>query len=55
MVVLDIGFVFTLQAPVGAIRLLKKNDDANSLFPPQNTANKVYTHLHSSFFAIFIV
>ncbi|XP_068593767.1 5'-3' exoribonuclease 1 [Cebidichthys violaceus] len=26
--------------PVTGIRLLKKNEDANSLFPPQNTANK---------------
>ncbi|XP_029309344.1 5'-3' exoribonuclease 1 isoform X2 [Cottoperca gobio] len=30
-------------APVGGIRLLKKNEDANSLFPPQNTANKTTT------------
>lgn len=30
-------------APVGGIRLLKKNEDANSLFPPQNTANKAST------------
>ncbi|XP_072220368.1 5'-3' exoribonuclease 1 [Leuresthes tenuis] len=26
--------------PAGSIRLLKKNEDANSLFPSQNTANK---------------
>ncbi|XP_034411151.1 5'-3' exoribonuclease 1 isoform X2 [Cyclopterus lumpus] len=30
-------------APVAGIRLLKKNEDANSLFPPQNTANKAST------------
>uniref|UniRef100_A0A8C3AUM7 5'-3' exoribonuclease 1 n=1 Tax=Cyclopterus lumpus TaxID=8103 RepID=A0A8C3AUM7_CYCLU len=35
--------VCTLQAPVAGIRLLKKNEDANSLFPPQNTANKAST------------
>lgn len=29
--------------PVGGIRLLKKNEDANSLFPQQNTANKATT------------
>ncbi|XP_070775149.1 5'-3' exoribonuclease 1 isoform X1 [Enoplosus armatus] len=29
--------------PVGGIRLLKKNEDANSLFPSQNTANKTTT------------
>ncbi|KAF3858511.1 hypothetical protein F7725_011712 [Dissostichus mawsoni] len=31
------------NAPVGGIRLLKKNEDVNSLFPPQNTANKSTT------------
>ncbi|XP_008277072.1 5'-3' exoribonuclease 1 [Stegastes partitus] len=30
-------------APTGGIRLLKKNEDANSLFPSQNTANKATT------------
>ncbi|GLD67810.1 5'-3' exoribonuclease 1 [Lates japonicus] len=30
-------------APVGGIRLLKKNEDADSLFPSQNTANKAST------------
>ncbi|XP_033993069.1 5'-3' exoribonuclease 1 isoform X2 [Trematomus bernacchii] len=30
-------------APVGGIRLLKKNEDVNSLFPPQNTGNKSTT------------
>ncbi|XP_042371693.1 5'-3' exoribonuclease 1-like, partial [Plectropomus leopardus] len=30
-------------APVGGIRLLKKNEDANSILPPQNTANKATT------------
>ncbi|XP_037315324.2 5'-3' exoribonuclease 1 [Pungitius pungitius] len=31
------------SAPAAAIRLLKKNEDGNSLFPPQNTANKAST------------
>ncbi|XP_056248089.1 5'-3' exoribonuclease 1 [Seriola aureovittata] len=30
-------------APVGGIRLLKKNEDVDSLFPSQNTANKTST------------
>ncbi|KAM8726822.1 5'-3' exoribonuclease 1 isoform 1-T1 [Acanthopagrus schlegelii] len=30
-------------APVGGIRLLKKNEDTNCLFPTQNTANKATT------------
>ncbi|XP_044075764.1 5'-3' exoribonuclease 1 isoform X2 [Siniperca chuatsi] len=30
-------------APVGGIRLLKKNEDANSFLPSQNTANKTTT------------
>ncbi|KAL7387581.1 hypothetical protein ABVT39_025645 [Epinephelus coioides] len=30
-------------APAGGIRLLKKNEDANSIFPQQNTANKATT------------
>ncbi|XP_037642996.1 5'-3' exoribonuclease 1 isoform X2 [Sebastes umbrosus] len=30
-------------APVGGIRLLKKNEDMNSLFPQQNIANKATT------------
>ncbi|XP_028282686.1 5'-3' exoribonuclease 1 isoform X2 [Parambassis ranga] len=30
-------------SPAGGIRLLKKNEDVNSLFPPQNTANKTTT------------
>lgn len=47
--VLNVVFVCTLQASVGGIRLLKKNEDANSLFPTQNTANKVHTLLISLF------
>ncbi|KAK5859722.1 hypothetical protein PBY51_021255 [Eleginops maclovinus] len=31
------------NAPVGGIRLLKKNEDVSSLSPPQNTANKSTT------------
>uniref|UniRef100_A0A3P8S923 5'-3' exoribonuclease 1 n=1 Tax=Amphiprion percula TaxID=161767 RepID=A0A3P8S923_AMPPE len=31
------------SAPPGGIRLLKKNEDANSFFPSQNTANKTTT------------
>ncbi|XP_038574782.1 LOW QUALITY PROTEIN: 5'-3' exoribonuclease 1 [Micropterus salmoides] len=34
---------FNKAAPVGGIRLLKKNEDANSLFPTANTANKTTT------------
>ncbi|XP_041805238.1 5'-3' exoribonuclease 1 isoform X2 [Chelmon rostratus] len=31
------------DAPVGAIKLLKKNEDVNSIVPSQNTANKAAT------------
>ncbi|KAF0047399.1 hypothetical protein F2P81_001032 [Scophthalmus maximus] len=31
------------RVPVGGIRLLKKNEDVDSLFPSQNTANKAST------------
>lgn len=45
------------QAPAGGIRLLKKNEDANSLVPSQNTANKVHVSyfnlLHSLSFVRF--
>lgn len=31
------------NAPVGGIKLLKKNEDANNIFPSQNSANKATT------------